>query len=167
MATLRCIHWWWRHCSSGMGSTVKSLTSHGTEQIGPREPGQDSSGHGGRSGVGWDDDSPSVKSTPPFEVVSSSGSAPVVGLVIYFSFDLPSRRAGGHSSGSPSKFLIRGTGGRTHGPVRVFLTRDQPVVMRSSTTARGKSGGGAPVPRRWGRVIRVHLRCGGASVFRF
>ena len=60
---------------------MKSLTVHGTEQIGHREPGQVSSGHGGRSGVGCEDDSPSVKLIPPVEVVSSSGSAPVAGLL--------------------------------------------------------------------------------------
>ena len=59
---------------------MKSLTAHGTEQIGPREPGQCSSGQGGRSGVFSADVSAIAKSAPPVEVVSSSGSAPVVGL---------------------------------------------------------------------------------------
>ena len=59
---------------------MKSLTAHGTEQIDPREPGQVLSGHGGRSGVGCEDGSPSVKSIPPVEVVLSSGAAPVTGL---------------------------------------------------------------------------------------
>ena len=62
-----------------MGLAVKSLMAQGTEQIGPREPGQESSGHGGCSDV-CSVDVPAVARSAPPEVVSSSGSAPVGGL---------------------------------------------------------------------------------------
>ena len=46
---------------------MKSLTAHGTEQIGPRESEQEASGQGGRSGLGREDDSPREKSILPVE----------------------------------------------------------------------------------------------------
>ena len=58
---------------------MKSLTAHGTEQIGPRELEQESSGQGGRSGVGCEDDSPRENPIPPAEVESSSSLGAVVG----------------------------------------------------------------------------------------
>ena len=61
------------------GPSVRSRTAHGTEKMGPSEPGQDSPTHGGLSGVRLGEDSATEKSTPPVEV-SSSGSAPVAGL---------------------------------------------------------------------------------------
>ena len=66
----------------GVGSTVKSLTAHGTEQIGPKESEQEALGQGGRSGVGHEDNSPREKLIPPVKVESSSGLGAVMGELL-------------------------------------------------------------------------------------
>ena len=119
---------------------MKSLTAHGTEQIGPREPGQVSSGHGGRSAVGCEDDSPSVKSIPPMEVVSSSGSAPVAGLL-----------------GSGLSFLVEERMEMRVGRPERSSSELEAELMAQSVSFSGETCQSRAVRRRWveGRPVGV------------
>ena len=82
------------------GPSVRSRTA----QMGPREPGQEASAHGGLSGVRSGEDWATKVSIPPVEV-SSSGSAPVAGLSSWVDFRVwervyTRRERSGDSSGS-------------------------------------------------------------------
>ena len=72
--------------------------------MGPREPGQEASAHGGLSGVRSGEGSATEASTPPVEV-SSFGSAPVAGLSSWVDLRVwervdTQRERSGDSSGS-------------------------------------------------------------------